>query len=119
MIRFSVLVGILLLAPSIQCFAPLLHDSPSKTTTALQVTRRDSLSSVAAFAVAATAATATPFTSLAAQQKWEDRTKDQTQLPKDGKLDLNSAFVVCLDYFTVLHFCKCNQLSLHSSAFYH
>ena len=96
MIRDSILVGFFLLAPAIHCFAPLSNVSPSKTTTALQASRRDALASVAALSVAA----ATPLASLAAQnqnpqQQWENRQNEPTsQFPSSGKLDLNNAFVV-------------------------
>ena len=90
MIRLSHL-SFLLIVPTILSFAPVARFGRGETS--LQVTRRDALVSIAAFSIGV----ATPFTSLAFQQQLDDHLTEPTQLPNDGKLDLNSAFVVCMN----------------------
>ena len=89
MIR-GILLGLFLLVPAIKCFTPLPRPSRSKST-ALHISRRDALVSIVAFTGGAVA----PFASIAFQQQLEDYLTEPTQLPTSGKLDLNSAFVVC------------------------
>ena len=81
---YTVLLGI----ATAQAFQPVVY-SPRDTTTVMEATRRDTLALIGA-------TLCFPAAAGAFSQQLPDNAYEPQQQRTDGKLDLNSAFVVCI-----------------------
>ena len=82
--RFTILT----LIPVVTAFAPNLHITP-RHETQLKISRRDAVLTGAALAGLAFS----PKSAAAFSQQMPDNWTEPTQMPTDGRLDLNSAYV--------------------------